>query len=90
MCVQTVSIVLQRAADFRPLIRMLNTNVNGKQKVPFALRIIRGIGRRFAFLVCKIAQVDADRRAGDLTDEEINKIQDIFAKPLGKSPLPPN
>ena len=77
----TISPVLQRAAEFRPLIRMLATNVNGKQKVPFALRIIRGIGRRFAVLVCKIAQVDIDRRAGDLTDEEIDKIQDIFAKP---------
>ena len=63
---------------------MLATNVNGKQKVPFALRIIRGIGRRFAVLVCKIAQINTDRRAGDLTDEEIDKIQDIFAKPTGK------
>ena len=75
---------MARAAEFKPLIRMLNTNVNGKQKVPFALRIIKGIGRRFAILVCKIAQVDVDRRAGDLTDDEINKIQDIFAKPVGK------
>lgn len=64
---------------------MLNTNVNGKQKVPYALRIIRGIGRRFAILCCKVAQIDVDRRAGDLTDEEINKLQDIFAKPTGKS-----
>jgi len=63
---------------------MQNTNVNGKHKVGFALRIIKGIGRRFAHLVCKIAQVDTNRRAGDLTEEEINKISDIFAKPTGK------
>ena len=64
---------------------MMNTNVDGKQKVGFALRTIRGIGRRFAILSCKIAQVDTNRRAGDLTEEEINKISDIFAKPTGKS-----
>jgi len=61
---------------------MQNTNVNGKHKVPFALRIIKGIGRRFAIQVCKIAQIDVIRRAGELTEQEINKISDIIAKPL--------
>ena len=75
---------MARASEFTYLIRVLNTNVNGKHKVPYALRIIRGIGRRFATLACKIAQVDVNRRAGDLTEEEINKISDIFAKPTGK------
>lgn len=63
---------------------MQNTNVNGKHKVGFALRIIKGIGRRFAILVCKIAQIDTNRRAGDLTEDEVNKVCDIFSKPTGK------
>lgn len=66
---------------------MQNTNVTGKHKVGFALRVIKGIGRRFAILVCKIAQIDLDRRAGTLNEEEMNKIADIFAKPLGKLSL---
>ena len=78
------TLVLPRADQFTYLLRILNTNVNGKHKVPYALRIIKGIGRRFAILCCKIAQVDVNRRAGDLTEEEINKISDIFAKPTGK------
>ena len=61
---------------------MMNTNVNGKVKVGFALRVIKGIGRRFATLACKIAQIDLDRRAGTLTADEMNKISDIFAKPM--------
>ena len=64
---------------------MQNTNVNGKHKVPFAIRIIKGVGRRFAILVCKIAQIDINRRAGELSEDEMNRIADIFAKPLGKS-----
>ena len=63
---------------------MMNTNVNGKHKVGFALRVIKGIGRRFAILVCKIAQIDCNRRAGTLTTDEMNEITDIFAKPQGK------
>ena len=76
---------MSRAAEFQYLLRMMNTNVNGKDRVGFALRVIKGIGRRFAILTCKIAQVDVNRRAGDLTVDEINKISDIFAKPTGKS-----
>ena len=76
--------MLSRASEFQYLLRMMNTNINGKHKVGFALRGIKGIGRRFATLSCKIAQVDVNRRAGDLTEEEINKISDIFAKPSGK------
>lgn len=64
---------------------MMNTNVNGKVRVGFALRVIKGIGRRFSHLACKIAQIDLDRRAGTLTPDEMNKISDIFAKPMGKS-----
>jgi small subunit ribosomal protein S18e len=63
---------------------MQNTNVNGKQKVAFALRIIKGIGRRFANLTCKIAQIDLNRRAGELSEAEMEKINDIITKPIGK------
>lgn len=60
---------------------MQNTNVNGKHKVPFALRIIKGVGRRFATLTCKIAQINVNRRAGELTTEEMDKVNDIITKP---------
>merc|ERR1711997_1044207 len=80
----TMTLILQKGDDFTHLLRMQNTNVTGKHKVGFALRVIKGIGRRFSILVCKIAQIDLDRRAGELTEEEMNKITDIFAKPLGK------
>ena len=47
----------------------------------FALRVIRGIGRRFANIVLKIAQVDLNKRAGELTEAELEKINDILARP---------
>ncbi|KAK6940060.1 Ribosomal protein S13, partial [Dillenia turbinata] len=39
--------------DFQHILRVLNTNVDGKQKIMFALTSIKGIGRRFANIVCK-------------------------------------
>jgi hypothetical protein len=41
---------------------VLNTNVDGRQKIMFALTSIKGVGRRFANLVCKKADVDMSKR----------------------------
>jgi ribosomal protein S13 len=48
-------------------LRLLNTNVDGKQKVVYALTKIKGVGRRYSNLVCKKADVDLNKRAGELT-----------------------
>ena len=48
--------------DFQHILRVLNTNVDGKQKIMFALTSIKGIGRRFANLICKKADVDMNKR----------------------------
>lgn len=48
--------------DFQHILRVLNTNVDGKQKIMFALTSIKGIGRRLANIVCKKADVDMNKR----------------------------
>lgn len=48
--------------DFQHILRVLNTNVDGKQKIMFALTSIKGIGRRFTNIVCKKADVDMNKR----------------------------
>ena len=48
--------------EFQHILRVLNTNVDGKQKVMYAMTAIRGIGRRFSNLVCKKAEVDMTKR----------------------------
>ena len=75
---------MAKANEFTHILRIQNTNVEGKRKVMFALRVIKGVGRRFSNLVLKIAQIDLNKRAGELTEQEIEKINDIFAKPTGK------
>ena len=69
-----MSIVIEKASNFIYIHRILNTNVDGKRKVVYALREIRGIGRRFAYLICKIARIDPRKRAGELSEADVNKI----------------
>jgi hypothetical protein len=49
-------------SNFQYILRLLNTNVEGKQKVMYALTKIKGVGRRYSNLVCKKADVDLNKR----------------------------
>jgi ribosomal protein S13 len=47
---------------FQHILRLLNTNVDGKRKVMYALTEIKGVGRRYSNIVCKKADVDLNKR----------------------------
>ena len=68
--------------DFQHILRILNTNVDGRQKVMFALTAIKGCGRRFANLICKKAEIDLNKRAGELKPDEIERLVAIMQNPL--------
>ncbi|CDI80184.1 40S ribosomal protein S18, putative [Eimeria acervulina] len=76
-----MSLRATNVADFQHILRVLNTNVDGREKVVIALTAIRGIGRRISALICKKADIDTDKRAGELTADEISKIVAIVASP---------
>jgi small subunit ribosomal protein S18e len=47
---------------FQHILRVSNTNIDGKDKVMYALTSIKGIGRRMANLLCKKADIDMRKR----------------------------
>ena len=49
-------------SNLKHILRLLNTNVDGKRKVMYALTEIKGVGRRYANIVCKKADVDLNKR----------------------------
>ena len=78
-----MSLVLpEQHQQFQHILRLLNTNVDGKRKIMYALTEIKGVGRRYSNLVCKKADVDLTKRAGDLTSEELERIVTIIQNPL--------
>eukprot|EP00924_Labyrinthula_sp_SR-Ha-C_P008750 maker-scaffold_2-snap-gene-1.2-mRNA-1 protein AED:0.22 eAED:0.22 QI:0/0/0/1/1/1/2/0/137 len=56
-------------SDFQHILRILNTNIDG-------------IGRRFANVICKKAEVDMSKRAGELQPDEIERLVAIIQNPL--------
>lgn len=56
------ALVPDEKTNFQYILRLLNTNVDGKQKIMIALTQIKGVGRRYSNLVCKKADVDLSKR----------------------------
>ncbi|KAF4215463.1 hypothetical protein CNMCM8980_002344 [Aspergillus fumigatiaffinis] len=77
----SLSLVSGEKTNFQYILRLLNTNVDGKQKIMYALTQIKGVGRRYSNLVCKKADVDLSKRAGELTTEELERIVTILQNP---------
>jgi len=64
--------------DFKYIVRIAGTDVQGKEKVPYALLKIKGIGYNTAKAICYTLKIDPSKRLGDLQDGEIKKISDFI------------
>jgi small subunit ribosomal protein S18e len=73
--------LIMNESNFQHILRVLNTNLDGKVKVMFALTSIKGVGRRFSNIACKKAEVDLSKRAGELTAEEVERLVTIVQNP---------
>ncbi|KAH8919470.1 ribosomal protein S13 [Atractiella rhizophila] len=74
-------VIPEQNSTFQHILRLLNTNVDGKRKIMFALTEIKGVGRRYANIVCKKADVDLNKRAGELNSDELERIVNIMQSP---------
>ncbi|KAL1928941.1 hypothetical protein VTP01DRAFT_2000 [Rhizomucor pusillus] len=79
--VSMTSLVVPERNQFQHILRLLNTNVDGKNKITIALTSVKGVGRRFANIACKKADVDLNKRAGELSNEELERIVTILQNP---------
>jgi small subunit ribosomal protein S18e len=60
---------------------LLNTNIDGRRKIQYALTAIKGIGARYSNLVLKKADVDLSKRAGEVTNDEFERVINIVQNP---------
>ncbi|KAH8052092.1 rRNA binding protein [Aureococcus anophagefferens] len=66
--------------DFQHILRVLNTNIDGRRKVMFALTSIPGVGRRFSNVVCKKAA--KDYKTGKYSQAFANTLQQKLREDL--------
>jgi len=66
-------------ADFRYIVRLANTDLQGARSVVQALTGIKGMGVRMAGVVANLAQVPATERLGNLEEAQIERIRTTLA-----------
>ncbi|CAN8179338.1 unnamed protein product, partial [Coccothraustes coccothraustes] len=66
---------------FQHILRVLNTNIDGRRKIAFAITAIKGVGRRYAHVVLRKADIDLTKRAGELTEDEVVRVITIMQNP---------
>jgi len=67
--------------EFRHILRIIDTDVDGTLKASYALTKIRGISLNLANAILKKAGINPDTRAGFLTEAEVEKIEEIINEP---------
>jgi len=60
--------------------RILGVDIPANKKIEYALRYIYGVGPARARTIVEASGFDPGRRAGDLSEEEVNKLASIVAE----------
>lgn len=60
--------------DFRHLVRIVDTDLDGRKQVISALRKIKGVSHSFANAVCVLSNVSRNAKTGNLSDDEVKRI----------------
>jgi small subunit ribosomal protein S13 len=73
-----------RPKNFREKVffRKLRSQVDGNAKGEYGLTQIRGIGRRLAQAIIRVAGVDPNIRIGALPEKDLNRIEEIIISPI--------
>ncbi len=67
--------------------RIAGVTIPDNKKIAFALRYIYGVGPVLSYQIVEKAQINPDKRASQLTAEEINRLQKILDNYLIEGPL---
>ena len=69
---------MKEEKEFKHLVRILNTDLEGNKYIVDSLRKIKGISFSFANMACRAAQIEPYKKTGNLSDEEIAKLDEVI------------
>ncbi len=64
--------------NFKYLVRIANTDLDGNKPIYPALRKIKGVSFAFSNAVCRLSNVDPGKKVGYLSDDEVKKLDDVL------------
>ncbi|RZN36125.1 MAG: 30S ribosomal protein S13 [Methanophagales archaeon ANME-1-THS] len=65
----------EKKREFKHIVRILDTDLDGKRSIAYALCGIKGIGRRVANVITTSSGLDPRLKMGELSDDEIERLK---------------
>ena len=69
------------AQEFKHIVRIAGTDLDGTLKLNYALANINGIGVQLANAMVRKANIDPETRVGFLTEIDIDRLEDVITSP---------
>ncbi len=70
--------VQKESANFRYIVRVANTDLDGKRQLLMGLQKIKGISFMLSNAFCSAAKIDQRKRVGDLSDKEVETLDALI------------
>lgn len=67
--------------EFKHIVRIANADLPGEKPIIHALTKIKGVKFMMANAVCNLAEVDRNKKAGELSEADIKKISEVLKNP---------
>ena len=67
--------------EFRHVLRVSGTNIDGTKNVVYGLIKIIGVGPSYAAAIVRASELKSSLRMGELSEAEIQKLEDVMHDP---------
>jgi len=67
--------------EFRQIIRIGGVDLDGNKPVSHQLTRVPGVSVNFSNMICSLVTVSKIKKAGDLSDEEVKRLDDALSNP---------
>ena len=76
----------KKGEDFRYIVRLVNTDLDGNKDIVIALSGIKGVGLRTAEVIARMAGIPRDVKIGDLPEEKTAELEKLVQDYSEKAP----
>ncbi len=67
--------------EIKQMVRLVNADVLGTVPLYNALRKVKGVSFSFANALCSVLKLDRNKKIGELSDENLEKLEDAMKNP---------
>ncbi len=67
------------SSEFKHIVRIVGTDIDGEKKVHLALTRIKGVGNRLSRALVRSLKIDENMKIGELDDSEIERLDNILS-----------